>query len=87
MKKKKRNKKKGINWKLYKVKLVARVPLMASVDSKWTLRNSLAVQWLKLGTLTAGVLGWIPGQGTKIPQAAWHSQKKKSISEQPEKLR
>ena len=43
--------------------------------------NSLAVQWLGLCTLTAEGpgegLGSIPGQGTKIPQAAWHGQKTK----------
>ena len=40
----------------------------------WT---SLAVQWLRLHTSTAGGTDSIPGQGTKIPQATWHSQKKK----------
>ena len=33
--------------------------------------NSLAVQWLGLHTSTAGGTGSIPGQGTKIPKAAW----------------
>ena len=37
--------------------------------------NSLEVQWLGLHVLTAEVSGSIPGQGTKIPQAAWHGQK------------
>ena len=32
--------------------------------------NSLAVQWLGPGAFTAEDLGSIPGQGTKIPQAA-----------------
>ena len=36
------------------------------------------VQWLELCALTAEVLGSIPGQGTKIPQAMQHSQKKKN---------
>ena len=42
--------------------------------------NSLAVQWLGLRAFTAK--GWvsIPGQGTKIPQAAHCSQKKKKKS-------
>ena len=35
------------------------------------------VQWLGLCALTAEVLGSIPGQGTKIPQAMQHDQKKK----------
>ena len=39
--------------------------------------NSLAIQWLRLCTLTAEGLGSIPGQGTKIPQAMRHGQKKK----------
>ena len=34
-----------------------------------------------VGTVTAGALGWIPGQGTKIPQDAWHGQKCKKVSE------
>ena len=38
--------------------------------------NSLAVQWLGLRTFTAEGTGSIPGQGTKIPQAAWCGQKK-----------
>ena len=37
----------------------------------------LAVQWLRLHTVTAELTGSIPGQGTKIPQAAQCSQKKK----------
>ena len=39
--------------------------------------NSLVVQWLGLHALTAEGLGSIPGQGTKILQAAQHNQKKK----------
>ena len=38
--------------------------------------NSLVVQWLGLSTFTAEGLGSIPGQGTKIPQAAWHGRDK-----------
>ena len=33
--------------------------------------TSLVVQWLRLCTLTAGDMSSIPGQGTKIPHAAW----------------
>ena len=43
--------------------------------------NSLAVQWLGLGAFTAMSPGSIPGQGTKIPQASQHSQKKKKKRE------
>ena len=39
--------------------------------------NSLVVQWLGLGALAARAQGLIPGQGTKIPQAAQRSQKSK----------
>ena len=41
--------------------------------------NSPVVQWLGLRVLTAEGLGSIPGQGTKIPQAVWHGQKKKKV--------
>ena len=36
--------------------------------------NSLVVQWLGLRAFSAEGQGSIPGQGTKIPQAIWHSQ-------------
>ena len=41
--------------------------------------NSLAVPWLGLRAFTAEGPGSVPGWGTKIPQALWHSQKKKKI--------
>ena len=41
--------------------------------------NSLAVQWLGFCASTEGDTGLIPGQGTKIPQATRHSQKKKKL--------
>ena len=34
------------------------------------------VQWLGIHPSTAGVLGSIPGWGTKIPHAEWHQGKK-----------
>ena len=43
---------------------------------KYNYWNSLSDQWLGLSTFTAKGLGSIPGQGTKILQAAWHGQKK-----------
>ena len=43
---------------------------------KHPLGNSLLVQWVGLGTFTTGARNSIPGQGTKIPQAMQHSQKK-----------
>ena len=39
--------------------------------------NSLVVKWLGLRAFTAKGQGSIPGQGTKIPQAVWCSQKTK----------
>ena len=39
--------------------------------------TSLAVQWLRLCTSTAGGTGSIPGQGTKIPHAPRPKKKKK----------
>ena len=40
-------------------------------DKQWKAQgNSLAVQWLGLCAFTAEGLGSIPGQETKIPQAA-----------------
>ena len=37
------------------------------------------VQWLRLRAPNAGGTGSIPGQGTKIPHASWHGQKKKAM--------
>ena len=39
--------------------------------------NFMVVQWLGFGTFISGAPGSIPRQGTKIPQALWHDQKKK----------
>ena len=39
-------------------------------------RNSLAVQWLRLGAFNAAGPGSIPGWGANIPQASWCGQKK-----------
>ena len=40
------------------------------------------VQWLGLHISTAAGLGSIPGQGAKVPQAEWHSQKKNNLKTQ-----
>ena len=48
---------------------------VTSLFKKISLGNSLVVQWLGLCAFTAMGLGSIPGQGMKILQAAWHSQK------------
>ena len=39
--------------------------------------TSLVVQWLRLRASTAGGVGSIPGQGTKIPASVWPGEKKK----------
>ena len=43
--------------------------------------NSVAVQWLGLGALTAGARGSIPGWGTKISQAAHAAPPPKKVHE------
>ena len=52
-------------------------PLVAGILSEvvpnWDGRTSLAVQWLRIHTSTAGATGLIPGWGTKI----LHAKKKK----------
>ena len=45
--------------------------------------NSLAVQWLGLGAVTAKGTGLIPGRGTKIPQATWPKKTEDSDSKWP----
>ena len=53
-----------------------------SVDSIETtgIGTCLVVQWLRLSPPNAQGTGSIPGQGTKIPHAAWSGQKlKKNI--------
>ena len=47
---------------------------------KYLLWTSLAVQWLRLHTSTAGDTGSIPGRGTKIPQSCTVQPKKKICS-------
>jgi len=48
---------------------------LAAVSIYFILETSLALQWLRLYAPNAGVTGWIPGWGTKIPHAAGHGQK------------
>ena len=43
--------------------------------------NSLVLQWLGFCTFIAEGIGSTPGQGTNIPQASWHDQKKKKIQQ------
>ena len=45
-------------------------------DLDASIGTSLAVQWLRLCTSTAGGSGSIPGWGTRIPHAVWRVQNK-----------
>ena len=44
-------------------------------------RTSLVIQWLGLCASRAGGVGSVPGQITRIPYAAWHSQEKRKEKE------
>ena len=46
-----------------------------SISKRIKIGNSLAIQWLGPCILISKGLGSISGQGTKIPQAIWSSQK------------
>ena len=50
-----------------------------------SLGNSPAVKWLGLHAFTAESVGSIPGQGTKIPLAMQHGQKKIKIKSEDQK--
>ena len=50
---------------------------MSFLQKKKKTRNPLAVQWLGFRASTAGGMGSIPGQGTKIPHAMQHGQKER----------
>ena len=45
------------------------------LNTTTTTGTSLAIQWLRLCTSTAGVAGSIPGRGTKIPHGVWPKNK------------
>ena len=47
-----------------------------------TMGTSLAVQWLRLCASSAGGMGSIPGQGTKIPHATQRGKKTEKNKEQ-----
>ena len=51
--------------------------LAASLKMNHTLGTSLVVQWLRLRAPNAGDTSLIPSQGTKIPHATQHGQKRK----------
>ena len=50
---------------------------MLFTNKKNSIRNSLAVQWLKHKAFIEKGPGSNPSQGTKIPKAAWYGKKKK----------
>ena len=67
--------------------LCSKAPLLISPSSsqiskqthhRMTFRDSLVVQWLGLNSFIAGAASLIPGQGTKVLQAAYHSQERKN---------
>ena len=49
-----------------------------NTNTKYMGGTSLVVQWLRLHAPNAGSPGSIPGRGTKIPQAMWLGQKKRT---------
>ena len=53
--------------------------LYIQIVKRITPGTSLLVKWLRLYTSNAGRVGLIPGQGTKILDAVWCSQKVKKI--------
>ena len=68
------------------------IRLIPQMGSGWALqqnkkgrRTSLAVQWLKLHASAAWGTSLIPAQGTKIPHALGHGQKKKRERERERK--
>ena len=46
----------------------------------------LAVHWLRLDASTAGGMSSIPGWGSKISHAVWHSQKVKKLKQMQKKI-
>ena len=66
-------------------RLTLAAPLLSPIchqtqSTKGSWGSSLAVQWLGLCAFTAEVLGSIPGQGTKIPEAArWAPPPQKAV--------
>ena len=58
-------------WDISCEKLLDKIDLWRIIK----VRNSLLVQWMGLGALTAKGPGSIAGQGTKILHATWHGQK------------
>ena len=65
--------------KVYKelIELQGRVEEHVLTHLKFITWTTLAVQWLRLCTSSAGGVGSIPCRGTRIPDATWHGQKKK----------
>lgn len=51
-------------------------PMQLTKDwySEFIMGNSLVVQWLRLRASTAGSMGSMLGQGTRIPHIVWHGQ-------------
>ena len=56
--------------------LLLKTNIIRLLKEKDFLGTSLVVQGLRLCTSNVGGTGSVPGRGTKIPHAMWHSQKK-----------
>ena len=54
----------------------ARFRNLHGIENKMA-RSYLVVQWWGLHAFTAKDMDSVSGEGTKIPQATWHGQKKK----------
>ena len=54
---------------IYQVSVMYQMNVMLATFKKLCLETSLVVQWLKFCVSTAGGMGSIPNQGTKIPHA------------------
>ena len=55
--------------------MIKRIEATKSTRTDKELGTSLVVEWLTFHAPNAGGTSLIPGQGTKILHAAWHSQK------------
>ena len=70
-----------------KLILCSRLQLVEQSDTEWEIKTmykmceegtSLVVQWIRLQASNSGGMGSIPGQGTKILHAVFHSEKFKN---------
>ena len=62
-------------WGKWKSNLTSHSRLLSKCCGQNNSRDFLEVEWLRLQAYSAGGMGSIPGQGTKVPQATWCSKK------------